>query len=158
MSDPRPEPRYGQYSDAPLPPTPAPVEYAPPVVPERKRRNWDVALTAALLFLAVYDVVAGFSGFVQLGTVLSDAFEQQGINEFSSFELAATMGVVINIARIVLLAIVIIVSLALLSRNRLAFWVPLAGGLLAGLVVLVCILVIILADPALLEYLNSQQS
>jgi flagellar biosynthesis protein FlhB len=126
-------------------------------VPERKRRSWDVALTAALLFLAVYDVVGGFAGFAQLGAVLSDAFEQQGIDEFSSFKLAANMGVVINIARIAILAIVIVVSLVLMSRNRLTFWVPIAGGVLAGLVVLVCILVVILADPALLEYVNSQQ-
>jgi hypothetical protein len=157
MTDPRPEPRYGQYSDAPVTPPPPPAEFAPPIAPERKRRSWDVALTASLLFLAVYDVVAGFAGFAQLGSVLSDAFDQQGLGEFTSFDLATSMGLVINIIRIAILAVVIIVSLTLLSRNRLAFWVPLVGGVLAALAVLVCILVVIVADPAFLEYVNDQQ-
>lgn len=159
--DPRPRPRYGEY--APLPPagyvepvaTPEPP--AAPVAVERPRRTWDIVLTASLLLVGVYDVVAGFSQYLDLGPALVAAFEQQGFGEFTSFEAASQVGLVLTVIRIAILAVVVPVSLLLIARGRRAFWVPLAGGVLAALALMVCIFVVVLGDPAFTQYVSGLQ-
>lgn len=164
--DPRPRPQYGEYADpAPV----SPPSYAPPVViaspeapaaatrTERPRRTWDVVLTTLLLALAVYDVIGGFSTFATLAPAIQVMFDQTGVGEFTATAVAQQWGFIANAGRIAILVIVILVSLLLVARRRIAFWVPLAGGALAVILAVVCIAVIIVSDPAYLAYLTAVQ-
>jgi len=137
--------RVGAQADVPV---------AAPTV--RPRRTWDIILTTALLALAVYDVIGGYSTFANLAPVMQSIYDQLSIGQFASPALAAQWGLIANIARITILLLVILVSLRLVSRRRLAFWVPLAGGALAVIVALACFMVIIASDPAYLEFVMRQ--
>jgi len=130
------------------------VPVAAPAV--RPRRTWDIILTTALLALAVYDVIGGYSTFANLAPVMQSIYDQLSIGQFASAALAAQWGLIANIARIAILLLVILVSLRLVSRRRLAFWVPVAGGALAAIVVLACFMVIVASDPAYLEFVMRQ--
>jgi hypothetical protein len=162
--DPRPRPRYGEYADpstlpppvvsTPAAPAAAPVAAAPT---ERPRRTWDVVITTALLALAVYDVVGGFSTFANLAPAIQAMFDQTGVGEFTATAVAQQWGFIANAGRIAILVIVILVSLLLIARRRIAFWVPLVGGALAVIVAVICIAVIIVSDPAYLAYLTAVQ-
>lgn len=114
-----------------------------------------MALTTALLLLGVYDVVTSFPHFVALGDTLRSVYALQGLGEFSSDALAGSMGIAINVVRVILLLVAIAISLLLISRNRLAFWVPLTAGVVAGIVVMVCAGVVLVNDPAFVAYVNS---
>lgn len=160
MTDPRPRPKYGEYSDVPPVPVPVPdpvisepAVVAPPLAP---RRTWDVVLTTMLLLFGVWDVATSFGRFSNLAPFIRDAYEAQGIGIFTSDSLATSMGLVINIGRVILLVVAIIVSLRLISRHRLSFWAPLGAGVAAGLLVVVCLAIVVLGDPALAAYANSQ--
>lgn len=156
MSDPRPRPKYGEYADVP-PAAPVILEPVPAVeAPVRSRRTWDVVLTAVLLLFGVWDVVTGYPRFAELDVALRSAYQDQGIGVFTADSLAMTMGLAINIGRVVLLVVGIVVSLRLIARRRLSFWAPLGAGVIAGLLVVVCILVVVLGDPALAEYAMQQ--
>ena len=166
VPDSRPRPRYGEYADPsrlPPPVVAAPVASVAPPAPaaaaptERPRRTWDVVLTTALLALAVYDVIGGFSTFANLTPAIQAMFDQTGVGEFTATAVAQQWGFIANAARIAILVIVILVSLLLVARGRLAFWVPLAGGALAVIVAVICIAVIIVSDPAYLAYLTAVQ-
>lgn len=137
--------RVGAQADVPV---------AAPTV--RPRRTWDIILTTALLALAVYDVIGGYSTFANLAPVMQSIYDQLSIGQFASPALAAQWGLIANIARITILLLVILVSLRLVSRRRLAFWVPLAGGALAVIVALACFMFIIASDPAYLEFVMRQ--
>ncbi|MBG6054817.1 hypothetical protein IWX81_001207 [Salinibacterium sp. CAN_S4] len=165
MTDDRPRPKYGEYAPAgsiPIAPTPAEVALpaAPdqPVEPTRKRRTWDVALTTALMLVGVLDVVGSFARFGELAPILRDLFEQQGIGTFTSDQLAADMGTAINVARVVVLVVGVAGGLWRLRRNRIAFWVPLSAGVLAFVIVCVCLLVVVISDPAFADYAMQQSS
>jgi len=158
MTDDRPRPKYGEYG--PVIPT-APVVAAPtpppaPVAAPAPNRTRDIVITTLFLLVGVYDVVTGFSGFASLGAALAQAYEVQGIPGFESRTLADQVGVGINIAKSAVLVLTIAVSLLFIARHRRAFWVPLAGGVLAFLIVSVCVLVVILQDPALLAWAGTQ--
>ena len=158
MSDDRPRPKYGEYGPvAPTPalPAPEPVVVAAAPAPHRTR---EIVLTTLLLMLGVYDVVTGFPGFASLGSALAQAYEVQGIPGFASRSLADQVGSGINVGKVALLAVTIVVSLVAIARHRRAFWIPLAGGVLAALAVVVCVLVVLLQDPALLAWAAQTQS
>ncbi|MGX5682537.1 DUF6264 family protein [Schumannella luteola] len=149
--DPRPQPRWGQYADVP-PPAP---NYPPPSIPEPPappRRTGDIVLTTVLLLVGVYDVVAQWSLYASLGAALKDAYTVQGFGEFTSIELADSMGTVLNVIRAVLLVAAIAWSLVRIGRGQRAYWVPLGAGVLAGLIAIGFMFAIMLQDPALLEY------
>jgi Family of unknown function (DUF6264) len=165
MTDERPRPKYGEYAPAgsiPIDSTPveAALPAAPdlPVEPARRRRTWDVALTTALMLVGVIDVVGSFARFGELSVILRDLFEQQGIGAFTSDQFAADMGIAINVGRVVLLVVGVAGGLWRLSRRRIAFWVPLAAGVLSFIVVCVCLLIVVLSDPAFADYAMQQSS
>jgi len=170
VTDDRPKPRWGEYSD-----TPPSVDYPPPVVPvtppqgaepgpttptapEPRRNTRDIILTTAFLLLGVWDVASRWPDYAALGLSLRAAYETQGMGEFTSIELANSVGQWVNIARAVILVITIVISLFLISRGRRAFWVPLAGGVLTMLVVFVLIGYVAISDPAMMEYIDRTRS
>lgn len=179
VTDDRPRPHYGEY--APLPPAgspAAPVAAVPPVstpvappapgsvgspsstavVAPQPRRVRDVILTTTLLLCGVVDVVSGFAQYGDLAGTLRATYVSQNYPAFTADALANTMGLAINVARVTLLVAAIIASLLLIRVNRRAFWVPLAAAVVGAIVVTVCVLVVILTDPALGQYLATQTS
>lgn len=157
--DPRPRPKYGEYapiSTQPAAPAPAPVVVEAPAPTPAPHKTTDIVITTAFLLLGVWDVVTGFVGFATLGTVLTQVYEVQGISGFASGELANEAGMALNYTRIAILAVTILISLLLIARRRRAFWVPLAGGALAGLAVVVCVMVVILQDPGFMAWAQAQ--
>lgn len=160
MSDDRPRPQYGEYADVPPVPTPAVtpevVTPEPDGAPVVRRRTWDVVLSTVLLLWGVLDVVTGFAVYNNLGVTLRAASEQQGIDGFASGDFANEVGGWLNIARVGLLLLAIVVTLVRLSRNRLAFWVPLGAGVVAALLVVVSIMVVFFSDPGFAQYVVEQ--
>jgi hypothetical protein len=158
MTDPRPQPKYGQYGPAPTAVEPAAPIVAEQVIVRAPRRTWDLFVTTALLMLGVIDVVTGFAQFTHLADALRAAYAAQKFGAFTSDDLATTMGIAINVVRIAVLVASIVASLLLIRRGRLAFWVPLVGAAVAGVFVVTCVLIVILNDPALAAYVANQSS
>ena len=158
MTDQRPEPRYGEYAPIGSAPTfgSTPGGEQPSPTPASRRRTWDVLLTAFLLVLGVFDVVRSYGEFAHLDATLRTLYADQGWGDYTSASLALTAGLIANAVRIALLTIAIAVSLALIAKNRLAFFVPLSAAVAAGLVVLACVLIAVLGDPALMQYVQNQ--
>jgi hypothetical protein len=178
MTDDRPRPKYGEY--APLPPTgaSAPPLAPPPAqplaqaaaaatvvsAPEEElvaraalaRRGRDVIFTTLLLVFAVVDVITGYAQYANLADTMKSIYTSAGLGAFTSVALANSLGQVINIARTVILAVTIVVSLVLVVTKRTAFWVPVAGAVLAFLFMAGCLLAILLQDPALAQQLQGK--
>ncbi|MGV8895415.1 MAG: DUF6264 family protein [Rhodoglobus sp.] len=169
MTDDRPRPKYGEYAPiGSVPPVAAsePVaapkdagiaQSAPDALPT-KRRTWDVGLTTALILAGVFDVVGSFSRFGNLAATLREVYAQQGLGTFTNDALANDMGIAINVTRVVLLVAAIGFGLWRLGQNKIAFWIPLTAGVLAFIVVGVCLLVVVVSDPALAEYVAQQST
>ena len=158
MTDPRPAPRWGEYAD--VPPAAPPVAAEPPLpdpapAPVRPRRTGDMVITVALLVIGLYDVIVGFGTYANLTPIFTEVFAQQGFGEFTSVELATTVGMVANVLRVTILVATIAISLWLMSRGRRAFWVPLVGGAVAIIVVIICFIIVMANDPALATYIDN---
>lgn len=148
-----------QQSGAPLgSPQPAFANTASDaVVPERKRRMWDVFLTATLLLLGVADIINSFPTVANLGPILREGLAAQGAGPFTSDDIAAEAGSTANIIRVAVLILTIVFALIQIQRRRLAFWIPVVGAATAGVVLVVAMLVAVLNDPGFMAYVDSMQ-
>lgn len=140
---------------APAPVPPAPTSAGSGDVGARKPRTWDRILTIALLAIATYNVLSGFFAYSNLADTLGQVYAMQGIGEFTSFELADTIGSVLNVLQVSVFVVVAVLSYRMLRQSRITFWVPLAGGVLVSMVSAVLIIVLLASDPAFQDYLRT---
>ena len=131
-----PPPAYGPppepYPQQPVPPpyggTVAPSPYGYAVAPppgKRPIRTGDLVVTIVLLVLA--GVLAAIMSF--FGLFLAMAGDSCGARDCNSDMIAVGLMVAVALPW-VLLIIVAVVSIVLLVKRRIAFWVPLIGGVL----------------------------
>jgi hypothetical protein len=171
MSDPSqptppapPVPRYGEYApEGYVPPQPAPgyeaaAGYQPygsasyPAQPgARRRKTWDLVLTVVLLVLGAFGALLGvvYGAIFTDPDLLDQALKMQGYGGFSGDPGAAPA--VLIVSHIVLYLLALGGSIPLLLTKRVAFWVPLAAGVLAAIIFWATLMGVLLSDPALVS-------
>ena len=171
---PRARPAYGEHAPAGSAPFVPPVAPGTDVAPTAvspvsstaveastastpaspPRRLWDVVLTAVLLGMGVVSVVSSIPQYANFGATLQTVVTQMGYGEFTAVDLANSVGIAINVSQIVLLFVTLFISIRVVQRGRLGFYIPLIGGAVSGLVLVVLFFVAILGDPTFLAQLN----
>jgi hypothetical protein len=160
-AQPLPPPAYGErLPDAPVPPAYAAPAYgtpgagpAYPAAPKR-RRTWDLVLTIILLIVGLFGMGIGliyaaiFSDPALVQDVFDEAYGQSGLGGWNGSVGAAPA--VIAVSHIVLYLLAAGVSIPLLIKNKIAFWVPLAAGVIAAIVFWGSLFAIVLSDPAVM--------
>jgi hypothetical protein len=176
----RPRPAYGEYATPEQQAAAMGKQYAPPpdpatmvsehppyarqagssAVPVVPSRRWDFFLSALLLVYGLYSVVSGLFQYSDMDAVANRYFQSQGIGTFTSTtpHLATALGLIVNASDIVIFLLVAWITLRLLRRGRIAFYVPLIGGVLAGLIVGTCLIVLMLSDPSFIAYFKNLAS
>lgn len=114
-----------------------------------KRRTWDVVLTIILLVLGLGGMLMGVFYGIAFSSpeLLDDAFRQQGLDGFSG-DVGATPLVLI-VSHVVLYLVAAGVSILLLVKKKIAFYVPLIAGVVAAVVFWGALVALMLSDPAL---------
>ena len=119
----------------------------------RRRRRWDLILTAVLLGYASVNVIAQLMARDLLTTIVTQFFVAQGIGAYTPTALTTTLGNSLNVVTLTLFAVTVLVTTWMLRRGRVAFWVPIAGGVAATIVALVFVVILLQSDPAFTAYL-----
>lgn len=154
-SDPLPPPMYGErrpdYAAAPAYGTPG---YGAPLAPVKRRRTWDLVLTVILLVAGVIGMSIGllyaaiFSDPALVQETFDEAYRQAGLGGWNGSVGAAPA--IIAISHIVLYLVALGVSIPLLVKNKVAFWVPLTAGVIAAIVFWGSLMAIVFSDPSLM--------
>ena len=181
MTDQRPRPQYGEYATpeeqaralgvpAPKAQHPSPAHRpAVPVVRESVgeakpaarspfSRPRDIVITVTLLAIGLVWVLLSIPGTSDLAATLNHTYALQGYTgHYGPVALASAIGMAINISSIALWGISAAVSIALIRTHHRAFYIPIIGAVVSGLVVIVLTLVALLSDPGLIAYMGSLQ-
>jgi hypothetical protein len=136
--------RMPDYSAAPAYGTPA---YGAGLPVVKRRRTWDLILTVILLVVGLFGlVIALFYAWAFSDPVLLDqALGQGGLGGFDG-----TIGAgptIIVVSHVALYLVALGVSILLLIKNKIAFWVPLSAGVIAAIVFWGVLVSIVLSDP-----------
>lgn len=160
-----PVPQYGEYAPAgyvpPTQPVAGPSEMAQPYgaasYPQqpavKPRKTWDLVLTVVLLVLGFLG--AGLGVMYGLAftdpTLIADGLEQSGYPGFSGDAGAAPAVLIISHALLYLIALG---SIPLLLARRVAFWLPLAAGIVAAIIFWSTLFAVVLSDPGFVSQLS----
>lgn len=175
MSDTRPpRPQYGEYASpeqqaaamgtvpvaAPAaPPTTVAVTTAPAATAVAAKRTtarpWDNLLSFALLAYGLYSVVSGFFQYRDVGALINQVYKIQGVGDYTVTPLTGQLGIVIIVVQVVLYLAALLLTIARLRAGKIAFWIPLTAGIVAGLTSAICLMVLVTGDPAFTAYLNT---
>jgi hypothetical protein len=158
---PVPAPQYGEYAaqpttPPPAAPTPAPQygyaaplpEYGAAVAPTgRRRRTWDLVLTIVLLSIGFFGAGIGvlYGVIFSIPGLWSDAFAQQGYGTFDGDTGAA--GAILILTHSLLYLATVGVSIFMLVKKYITFWVPLSVGVIAAIIFWVTVFTVIMSDP-----------
>jgi len=166
-------PQYGEFatpeeqaaaSGVPLapaalaPPVPGTaVRAAPPLGAPRQRPRWDSVLTPILLALGAYTVVTSFVDTAAIGEAFATTFRQFEFGEFSSFDAAERMALVVAFVQLAAYVLTVFLSLRSIRQNRTTFAIPLVAGVVTTVVCALLLMSVVVNDPAYLTWVESQQ-
>jgi hypothetical protein len=126
------------------------------VAQAKASRPWDRGVTAALLAFGAYSVVSSIPGLIGFSGIMTELYSTAGYGEYTNTPLADGVGVAIIVAQSVLFIATVWLSVRRLRAGRVAFFVPLAGGAIAGVVIFALLIVAMAGDPALAAWVDSQ--
>jgi hypothetical protein len=182
--DERPRPQYGEYAPEGWtwkPPAgeqtsdPAPQMATPPAPPSpealaaasareaRPDRPTDRIVTILLLVIGLFGVWSAIGALQSLPSLLPEALRQtsevlgNGSAPFDYTPRPEVPGLILagQIIQVVLWVLTAWWAIARMRARRLAFWVPIVGGVLAFIALYAIIFAIMLNDPALVERLSA---
>jgi hypothetical protein len=158
-------PRFGEMAPpgyvSPVPAQPpasdpvAPVYYAaPPIV--RKPRTADVVVTCILLTVGLFVMLTSLTLPPQLDIVTTQVAAKYGVRDFDTSHLGA-IGLGITISQIVIYLIALGVSIPLMLKRRVSFWVPLSAGALAGIIFWALFIAALFSDPRVMAAVQAHR-
>lgn len=132
------------YGPAPTAPTNAPFV--------RARRTWDLVLTIILLVLGLFGMGIALLYAAILPSIVQQLFTQEHLGTFSGSTSGASLAIAVS--HIVLYLVAAGISIPLLLRHRVAFWIPLVTGVVAFFLFWGIIVSTVLGDPGASRLLN----
>jgi hypothetical protein len=161
MPDSRPLPQYGEYATpeevaalrgVPLepvvpPPAVAPVGVAPRRPAVTGARRYDRPVTIALLLFGLINFVQYAPIVLDFETFLERATVGTPTESIDFGDAARVGGFVLFGVTLLLFLVALLVSVLLLRRRRIAFWVPLTAGALAVLTWVLVLIAIVVQTP-----------
>ncbi|GAB3609907.1 hypothetical protein GCM10027414_20320 [Humibacter ginsengiterrae] len=127
----------------------------PSDAPAVLRHPADRVVTIALLVLGLFNVITTIAGRDGIAGQIDSAYHSMGLTgDYVVTPLSGTVADVVAIAFLALWVVAAGLSSWAMLRGRIAFWIPLAAGVLASLVNVVGYLILFLHDPTFLAYMQ----
>ena len=100
------------------------------------------------------NVVSGFFQYADLGAYLDELYGTFGIGNYLETGMERPIGIAIVAVNLLSFTLVAWFTVRALRAGRIAFWIPLAGGLLATVASTIFLQILLADDPALATYLD----
>jgi type III secretory pathway component EscS len=113
-------------------------------------------LTVGLLLIGLLDVTRTVTVGRDFGTFLDAVFVQAGIGHYTNGSVAEAVGWVVILVNVLGLVVAIALAVPRLRTHRVAFWVPLAAGVVCLVLTLGLCLGAAIADPAFTAKLTAK--
>lgn len=134
--------------------TPSASQHVDPQIAAARRRA-DRLATYILLGVGLLSVLSTIPTLLQLPQVITDVFDQFGIDAFTQLAVAQTMAWILLAVQALLWVLALVLSLRAIKRERTSWWIPFVIGVVANLVLIIGISLTMVSDPAFTQYVNS---
>ncbi|WP_166984234.1 DUF6264 family protein [Paramicrobacterium fandaimingii] len=118
------------------------------------RRRTDRFSTFLLLGVGLFSVISTAPSLLQLPQMLTQAYAQFGMGEYTNTSFGTTIGWTILIVYAGLWVAALLLSLRRLAARKRTWWVPFVVGVVANVIYLILLTVAMVNDPAFMQYVN----
>jgi hypothetical protein len=122
----------------------------------RAPRRFDAAITIGLLAAGLVNVVGSIGANADPSRAINQSYAIFGGGTYTVTPQTSTIGIAVNVVNIVVFVLAAWISLELVKRKRVAFWVPIAGAVVATVITSILVLTLIVADPAFQQIMSSR--
>ncbi|OUE28339.1 hypothetical protein BFL36_01790 [Clavibacter michiganensis] len=144
-------PASGATRDAPGRPG-----YLPDQAPRRAPWRFDAAITIGLLAAGLVNVVGSIGANADPSRAINQSYALFGGGTYTATAQTSVIGIAVNVVNVVVFVLAAWIALELVKRKRIAFWVPIAGAVLATVITSLLVLSLIVADPAFQQIMSSR--
>jgi len=123
--------------------------------PAQQARPADRVITIALLAIGAYGALNVADAMINLRQVFAQLYAIYDLGAFTPPEWFAVLSSIGGIAQLSLWAVTLLLSIQFMRRGRLAFYLPLAAGVLSFILAIVVMSIALGAAPELMTYLSS---
>ena len=113
----------------------------------RRPRRWDLIISIALLVYGATGVLKGLIDRTDLNAAMRELYSRANLGTYQAVDLATSLSHVIDFSNTVLIAITALLTIRRLRLGRIAFFIPLIGGILSTAIGTACLIAILMADP-----------
>jgi hypothetical protein len=124
--------------------------------PRRAPRRFDAAITVGLLAAGLVNVVGSIGANADPSRAINQSYALFGGGTYEVTPQTSVIGIAVNVVNIVVFVLAAWISLELVKRKRVAFWVPIVGAIVATVITSVLVLTLIVADPAFQQIMSSR--
>ncbi|WP_022894230.1 DUF6264 family protein [Agromyces subbeticus] len=121
----------------------------------RPERSVDRMITIGLLVIGAFGAWSTASGLQQLPQQIQLVYTQQGIGDFTPGASMPTIILVGTLVQLAIYAATLGLSIRRLRRRRMAFWIPIVGGAVSFIAMMVLMSIVFFADPTFMEYVGT---
>jgi hypothetical protein len=114
----------------------------------------DRVVTIVLLAIGLFVLLNGIPGYLNLPQTMQMVYDQLDAGTYPARDVAASLGVTALVVQAILWIATAASSWAAMKRGRLAWWIPLLGGVLSFIATTVIVSIALFADPGFLDNLS----
>ena len=123
--------------------------------PRRAPRRFDAAITVGLLAAGLVNVAGSISANADPSQAINQSYALFGGGTYEVTPQTSVIGIAVNVVNIVVFVLAAWISLELVKRRRMAFWVPIVGAIVATVITSVLVLTLIVADPTFQQIMSN---
>ena len=138
------QPQYGQHP-----------YYQPQYGEKRPVRVADTIISVILLVLGLIGTLFAVGTAAELGSGMQGAYDSYGLGPYEPTSGYVMTQAVLIASHLLLLAISTPLTIVLLVKRKVSFWLPLTAGVIAAIVYWVALMALMLSDPLIIDYLGS---
>jgi hypothetical protein len=120
----------------------------------RAPRRFDAAITIGLLAAGLVNVVGSIGANADPSRAIDQSYALFGGGTYTVTPQTAVIGIAVNVVNVVVFVLAAWIALELVKRKRVAFWVPIAGAVVATVITTILVLTLIVADPAFQQIMS----
>jgi hypothetical protein len=127
---------------------------APSPGPATGRQPADRFASWALLGVGLFNILTTTPALLDLPGAIDQFFDSAGLDPYGPVAAARILGIGALVVNIALWVLVLVLVQRRVASGRTSWWIPLVAGVVANLVVLVCVGSAMTIDPAVFEYIR----
>ncbi len=147
-----------ETADAPPENSPPPLGQAgPPSAPtaiaakEKAPPYWNRPVTFILLIIGLLGALQSVGFLTELPQTIQSLHAYERLGTYKAAPPVGTIILIGEIVQLVIWAVSFVISLTLVARRRLSFYVPLLAGVAGAVVLVACTALVLATDPVLLS-------